>query len=233
MNNNVKKAIKEHALRDAPNEACGFIYINDKSILAFPCKNISAEPTEEFEIEQDDYFECLRNGQIVGVYHSSAGSAFSEADIFHANEWPLPLYLYSLNEDCFKSYIPKNYAVDYLGRPFIWGQYDCYSIVRDYYRREFNVYLKDYDCDETFENGRRLDIVENFENEGFVKFEDFSNIKSGDVLLFKCGNEYHVGIYVDGNKFLHQPLRSQSRIEAIDGYWAKNLIGVLKHETRL
>lgn len=233
MNLKVKSLIKEHALEETPKEACGFIYTTEKGIFISRCKNISIEPSEEFEIEQGDYFETCKLGTIVGIYHSGSGSAFSPSDIFHADEWPLPLYLYSLEKDSFHIYWPKEYRIDYLGRPFIWGQYDCYTIVKDYYRREYNIFLGEYDADDEFESSGKQDIVANFTKEGFLEGLDMSNINIGDVLLFKCGKEYHVGIYLDNNQFLHQPLHKQSRIELIDGFWAKSLQSVLTHKSRI
>lgn len=238
MNIKIQKEIKDLALKARPKEICGFIYTSDKDIFIYPCKNISEEPEEAFEIEHDEYFSCARQassigGEIVGIYHSGKDAAFSPSDIFHADEWPIPLYLYSFNEDVFKTYVPGKYVVDYIGRPFIWGQYDCYTLVKDFYRREYKLYLNDYDCDESFESIVRNDIVLNFSKEGFLQSSDMSNIKDGDVLLFLCGKNYHVGVYVGSNRFLHQPLKGQSRIEAIDGFWAKNLKFILKHKTRL
>lgn len=233
MNLRIKRLIKTHALAETPKESCGFIYTTEKDVNTFACKNISVEPEEAFEIEQDQYFDCCRHGQVIGIYHSGRDAAFSLSDIHNADNWPLPLYLYSTNEDSFKTYIPKNYRTDYIGRQFIWGVYDCYTLVKDYYRREKNIHLGDYDCDESYETGQKQDIMLNLGKEGFLQSSDISSANESDVLIFKCGNEWHIGVYLGNNSFLHQPLRGQSRIEAIDGFWAKNLKFVLKHKTLL
>lgn len=233
MHLRIKAEIKAHALRDAPNECCGFIYINKDTIKTFPCKNVSTEPQEEFEVDMDEYFEATRQGVIVGIYHSGRDLAFSESDIHHADEWPLPLHLYSLKENTFKTYTPKTYGGDYLGRTFIWGHHDCYTLVKDYYRREYNLYLNDYDCDETYESSGKRDIIQNIEKEGFEKLKDISNIKAGDVLVFYTFGEYHIAIYLGNNQFLHQLLKSQSRIDNLDELWAKRLKFALHHTSRL
>lgn len=234
MNKEIQKLIVAHAEEQFPKEACGFLFINQTGELKIrPCKNVSVEPNEEFEIEQDEYFDTLRNGKIVGVYHSGQDSAFSPSDIFHAEELSLPLYLYGTKEKRFLIFWPKSHRAEYLARPFIWGHYDCYTLIRDYYRTEYRIFLGEYDADASYERGRKQDIVVNFGREGFLQSSDLSNVKIGDVLLFECGLETHLGIYLGGNQFLHQPLNSQSRIELLDGYWAKNLKFVLKHKTRL
>ena len=33
----------------------------------------------------------------------------------------------------------------YLGRPWVWGVTDCWSLVRDWYKEEKNIELKDWD----------------------------------------------------------------------------------------
>jgi proteasome lid subunit RPN8/RPN11 len=236
MNLKIKSAIRNHALGMMPNEACGFIYTNNNTIHVLPCKNISPEPTEAFEIAEEDYIRCTHLGEVVGIYHShSEGTAFSEEDIERAEEWALPYFLYAIKEGEFRVYYPKEYTPSYLGRPFIWGHNDCYTIVREYYRRELNIALGDYDCDESFENSERQDILIGLEKEGFIMSTDFTNIEIGDVLLFQFSKVYpqHVGIYMGGNRFLHQPLKGQSRIEQIDGIWAQNLKAVLRHKSRL
>ena len=234
MNTTLKERIKKHAHEVAPEECCGIVYIQDKNLLIKKCQNVTKESkNEDFEIDDTDFIDCHNKGEIIGIYHSHPESAaFSEEDIFRAEEICLPFYLYAIKEDKFAIYYPSEYLPSYIGRPFIFGVNDCYTLVREYYRREFQTGLGDYDADFDYASKEVSNFEINWEKEGFCLKTNYTDIKKGDVLVFKINKSFpqHIGVYLGKNEFLHHPLNSQSRIELLDGLWAKSLVGYLRHQ---
>lgn len=102
-------------------------------------------------------------------------------------------------------FIPNRYFEDfsYEGRPFIHGMFDCYTLVRDYYKRNFNIFLptniqRDW---EWWNKGENLYL----ENAKDCSFEEAEDIKKHDVLLMKINSPVpnHAAIYIGDGKILH------------------------------
>lgn len=91
-----------------------------------------------------------------------------------------------------------------LGMEYVYGAYDCFSIVRRYFHQEFGITIKDYARDY---NGMFEDMSlyrKHLEESDFVEIPLWSEWKNGDlgVLRFKSSVENHCYIYHDG-KFYH------------------------------
>ncbi len=106
--------IKEHGLKDAPIEACGYLagIKRDNIILkSIKMKNVDNSP-EHFSFDVKEQFAVMKNLrneglEILGVYHTHPITAarMSEEDIRLANDINLIYLIYSLkgnNYKCFK-----------------------------------------------------------------------------------------------------------------------------------
>jgi cell wall-associated NlpC family hydrolase len=61
----------------------------------------------------------------------------------------------------------KAFELPYVGREFVFGVVDCYTLCRDWYNREFGLNLNDYDRrDKFWLRGENL-YLDNFAKEGF------------------------------------------------------------------
>ena len=50
--------------------------------------------------------------------------------------------------------------------------------------------------------------------------------RPGDLVLFKIGSEFHVGIMISGGEFVHASSSRGVAIDSVDaGYWHKRLVG--------
>ena len=130
-----ESAIVAHALRDAPLEACGAVVRhNAERVEAVPIKNVAPDPANFFRLEAAPYLELFQSGKIVAIYHSHAAgkNGFSEADRVGAEETKIPAYLYEVETDTITAYTPTGYRAPILGRTYLPGVNDCYSLVRDY-----------------------------------------------------------------------------------------------------
>ena len=75
-------------------------------------------------------------------------------------------------------------SLPYVGREFVHGVVDCYSLVRDWYAREWGIELRDYDRrDQWWDHGENL-YLENFQKEGFHKIP-VEELQRGDALLMQ------------------------------------------------
>lgn len=113
----------------------------------------------------------------------------------------------------------------YLGREFVHGTTDCYSLIRDFYKNEFNIELRDYArADFWWNNGQNL-YMENFKKEGFYQLDDLEEPQFGDIFLIAlgCSVASHGAIYIGENKILQHV---QDHLSSIDRY-----MGVFKNCT--
>lgn len=222
-------------------ECCGLI-LKDGTIQV--CDNKAADynldPSLNFAI---GYRTNPNWSQVAAVYHShtNGNGKFTPADVRSCKELGLPFVLYDVVHNRFSSIDPSGNA-DYLGRQFCYGVYDCYSLIRDYYRRELGIILDDFDRTELFTNGV-LDwntqgwtkIISNYAGQGFVEVDVYgNNLKVGDLLLMQIGNAEsanHLGIFTDAvnQVFMHQLLNHPSKQEVFGHPWDMYTIKYLRH----
>ena len=90
--------IEYHANKDAPKEACGLIYVNDKGHQYYmPCSNICDEPEKHFMLNPVDYYKATIKGTIVAVVHSHPnGETASELDRKACRQSKLPWVIYKI-----------------------------------------------------------------------------------------------------------------------------------------
>jgi len=213
-------------------EVCGFVVLQDKAKV-IQCQNISSTPETSFLIHPSEFIKAKSQGQIISLWHSHPSSAaFSEADLSYGDEINLPLHLYNIQSKEWSEYIPKTYRVPLTGRPFIWGHYDCFGLVRDYFRQEKGVYINDYDRDENFEQTKDVRIWDNFEKEGFLKLPGLGAIKNDDVIIFNTNAmPQHLGIFVGNTQIMHHPLNAISRLDRFNANWQKRAKVIVRHKS--
>ena len=237
MNTKIASAIELMA-RDKPNEEiCGFIYHTLDVVNFFPCENISSEKDREFEISSDDYISCTKKGKILAIYHSHIASSeyganLTPADKELADIMELPIRVFSLSESRWGEYIPTEYKISLVGEPFLWGEKDCFGLVRTFLRQEKGIYINDYLRDDSFQSTDNNQIIENIEKEGYVDTGYTCLLKKHDVLLFNSGrvNIQHMAIYMGNSRILHHPLHMLSNIEIMNQKWHDRLRHVLRHK---
>ena len=112
-------------------------------------------------------------------------------------------------------FIPNGYfeSAEYEGRPFLHGLFDCYTLVRDYYKRNFNIFLptniqRDW---EWWNKGQNLYL----ENAKDYSFEEVEDIKKHDVLIMAVNSPVpnHAAIYLGEGKILHHMAGKFSTIQ--------------------
>ena len=190
---------------------------------------------EFFILDPDDWAECEDTGEIIGVIHSHpVGAAIaSEADKASCEHIGFPYYIYSINQDHWLCIEPTGWkAPTLIGRKFIWGKYDCWSIVTDWFKETKDINIK------YWKRPKRIkDFINNPEFEfalpklNFVRQSNNKNIQVGDVLLFQSvtGNLDHVAVYIGDNMILNHNIKGLSCRELFDLKYQQALRGIYRY----
>lgn len=248
-----KGFIRRHSLQEAPREACGIIVTTPDGQAIQRCKNIAENPEEEFEMSVKEFGYHERSA-LLAYYHShpiGADLTFSEVDKWVAEALNKPSIIYFVQTDDFKIYVPKGMEIPYVGRPFVKLALDCISLVIDYYRREYNIHLKDFihkgrensnwdkDLKHVLEYANKTDLEEHYYDNGFKTvfdgpIKDLKKMKKGDIILMRQGRlpcSSHVGIYLGNNRVLQQLIGSLSEVSYLDPEEKLKTNCVLRHQS--
>tara|TARA_B100000287_G_C20632714_1_gene780472 strand:- start:858 stop:1571 length:714 start_codon:yes stop_codon:yes gene_type:complete len=236
---NLSESIQEkalaHAKEDFPRESVGLVHIIKGREYYYPCKNIAPEGEDHFVLDPEDYSAAEDKGEITAIIHSHpvTNHAPSPADLVACEKSGLPWHVINPQTELWGYCEPSGYELPYVGRPFFYGVIDCYSLIRDFYEREFNIALTDYDRkDRWWERGESM-YLDHFKDEGFneIPIED---IEYGCVILMhlEANVPNHGGIYINDNMVLHHVQDRLSSRDLYGGYYQKNTAKILKHESR-
>jgi len=186
-------------------------------------------------LDPDDWVECEDTGEVVGVIHSHpVGAAIaSDADKASCEHIGFPYYIYSINQDHWTKIEPSGWkAPSLIGRRFIWGKYDCWSIVTDWLKENKNIDIKYWPRPKTlndFANNPYFDKVLTESN--FVKQQTNENLREGDVLLFVGAKQKlsHVAVYIGDMMILNHNFKALSCRQQLNLNYQKALKGVYRY----
>lgn len=203
----IKQAIN-HAMKEWPNESCGFIVDNKYVAL----DNIHETPLHDFHISNENYFKYVGDIQCVIHSHNDIRHC-SSSDMKQQVSSELPWGIINLrmgNYDSHWFWGDQLPIQDYIGRPFHYGAYDCYSLIRDFYRKEYDILLpiapRDWDFWHKGENLFGHYLAPKFKSGEFFIVGSWKELQPGDVLLFKLDISKvwnHSGIYIGNNMIMH------------------------------
>lgn len=220
-----------HINNELPKEACGLLAVVKGRPKFFPCENKSETPLTDFVIDPYDYRKIAEEADVVAVIHSHPYEKPEPSIMDRAacNRLGKPWYIFGLDDEYVKIE-PEEEEFDLVGRPFVFGVYDCFTIIRDYYK-PLGINLFDYTYEwEFWEKGKNL-YIENFESEGFVKVTD-NSLQPHDAILMALNSKItnHAGIYVGKFRMLHHAPNRLSCRDNYTGMWKKITRVVVRHE---
>lgn len=239
MNAEIKAKVKEHALKENPSEACGYICVNFLGeVTVLPCENMARNKKGRFAIHPSKNKEAEKIGHIAAFYHShasefldTASDKFSPEDLDAAYEACIPALLYVHPHDTWHFNVPSTYQpTDLLGRPFVWGVWDCYTLVRDYYKIHKGVQMGNYLPPENATTQSDFGYETKIKNENFHEIP-LAEIQKDDVILLKIKSQFinHCLVYLGNNEFLHQPANKISSKGILDERYMKYIAKVMRH----
>ena len=231
----VAEQILAHAVETSPKECCGLVAIVKGRRKYFRCKNLADTPDEHFVLDPADYAAVEDKGEIVGIVHSHPFTNHnpSPADRVACEQSGLPWHIVNPTTGNWGYCEPEGFELPYVGREFSHGVVDCYSLVRDWYKRELGIQLGDYfRRDQWWDKGENL-YLENFEKEGFAEIP-IMEVKRGDLLLMQLASSVpnHAAIYLGDQVVLHHVQGRLSSKDVYGGYYLKNTACALRHESR-
>jgi cell wall-associated NlpC family hydrolase len=219
-------AFQAHALREYPKEACGVI-VEGKYL---PCTNAAKDPLRDFKISAKELASIkATHGTVEAILHTHPYHPNMQHE--EPKEWPSGHDLQSW----IKSKKPWGIAATdgqgltpilwlddkdpgpLVGREFVWGKNDCYSLIRDWFKQERKVTLPNFPRHWKFwERGEAL-YDDNFEAAGFVEISP-REVVPGDCCLMRIrgtGPAQHAAVITAPDQILHHLLHRLSGYDSL------------------
>lgn len=252
LDDEVVQALMQHAAEEYPNEACGLILrVNGLQVYA-ACRNDSADRSEQFRINPEDYCRACDAGELEAIFHShpDADSRPSMADRVDCEKHEVPWVIISYPDGGVTVFYPSGFIAPLLGRPFYHGILDCWGLCRDWYQREAKIEFPDFVREDAWwERTERSMYEELYQQAGFVKVP-LKKVQRGDMLILRVGRtrtDNHAGIYLgddptlvsepqapaiagSGPFMLHHLYGRASERVIFGGNWAERVAFVLRPE---
>lgn len=227
-----------------PNEACGYVVAKGKKQQFVPCKNSAADPVNTFEIAVEEYHRASDIGEIIAVWHSHVNGSNqpSDFDLVECENSEMPWFITGVSQCDDGSFLfsetnaiePTGFMLDYIGRPYSYGLIDCYSLVVDYYKREFGVTmprLASIRDTRFWEEVPPRPLMEQACEEIGLERVDGQPPEPGDLFLIQTMGSVanHVAVYIGDDMILHHCENRLSGRTIYGGYWHKHTIRHYRH----
>lgn len=214
INKHLRAAIREHAEREHPREACGLLIRSAERREYVPCGNIARTPSEHFIIDPADWAQAEDRGRVLAIIHShpDATATASMVDRVACELHGLPWGIVSWPGGDMEWIQPSGYTAPLLGRDFGHGMLDCWAACRDWYAREAGIQLPDFQRpDLWWEEPHSPSFYE--DNYAACGFERVEQPRRGDLLVLQipspgrpCHHPNHGAIYLgDDPSFSSEP----------------------------
>jgi len=210
----------KHAEECMPKESCGLLAVIKGKETYWPCKNIAESGFEYFIIDPDDWAECEDTGEIIGIVHSHPYDPPQPSDNDKAScEYlDLPSHIYSVRMKEWCSFQPCGWkAPSLIGRTWIWGKHDCWSLITDYFLEKKQINLKFWPRPKNLKEFANNPYFEKVLTEsGFKKVDN--DIQINDILLMEgiYDKLNHVALYIGDQTIFHHNIKQLSCREIYD-----------------
>ena len=197
-----------HAKDQDPKEAVGLLLNIRGRHKYYPCQNLAITNHQEFILNPEDYVKADSLGEITAVVHShpTTPPTPSQADRISCEHSKLPWHIVNPKTGEWGECIPEGYVPELLGRPWVWGVTDCWSLVVDWYAQEKGIELKDYSRNMTPQEFLENPLFEDYAwRTGFRELRNDEKLENGDVLLMSIMHPTlnHVALFFDGDVIHH------------------------------
>lgn len=214
-----------HAQAEYPHESCGLVVLSHGKECYVPCPNVAAEPGKRFEIAPGSRQEASRIGEVVRMVHShpDASANPSQGDLVGCEESHLPWTILGVPSGVVKHIEPTGYKAPLVGREYVWGVLDCWTLVRDWFKEARSIELPPFDSGEPEWWLKGQDLYrENFGKAGFHEIQE-KDLQHGDCILFayKSPVPNHAAVYLGNQTMLHHLTNRLSCREVFGGFYRK------------
>ena len=202
-----KDAALKHAKEQDPKESVGVLIVIKGKEQYYPCNNLSTYSQQCFILDPEDYVKADALGEITAIVHSHPVTppSPSQADKVSCEQSGLKWHIVNPKTETWGYCEPTGYKPPLIGRQWVWGVTDCWSLVRDYYKEQHNIQLLDYQRPTTPQDFLDNPLFEQYaERTGFRELNKDEKLQKGDVLLMSILHPTlnHVAIFL-GDDILH------------------------------
>lgn len=124
-------------------------------------------------------------------------------------------------------------AEKYAGRPYVYGESDCYTVVRDWFNNETNLRLDEYPRPtDWFQTNYDTWFQDGFAKEGFRVIDiPFNRLEPGDFLFFAITTQHinHCAVYVGADNILHHLFNRFSAVEPLSRLMRNSCMAITRH----
>lgn len=232
----LKQIMVSHAKERPKEEVCGLVVSFGKNKYRIVrARNLSDRPNNSFDLDPDAHLEVGKDEKVIGFYHShpSGDPTPSPADMVACEESGVTMHIVTVGGG-YSCTDPTGYSLPYKGRTYVPGVIDCFSLIRDWYNREWGLGMPNlYRQSDWWRKGQNL-YVDHFEEYGFVQLID-QPVEHGDAFLIQVVSEVpnHAAIWLHGGKILHHPENRLSGESPWTGFWSRHASHHLRHKSRL
>ena len=214
--------IEAHALEAFPGEAFGAIYGDRERPEYRPVAEVADNSRAGFRVDPDVPRRLEEtHGPLLAVVHIRSSTAVEKKDIDPLLLIPSAAEMRAQQAlavpfgvvTCDRSRCIDRFwfgdqcpALPLLDRPFRHGVTDCYSLIRDYYRRERNILLPEFPRDwNWWAKGLNL-YMAGFEQAGF-RYIDPADADDAHAVMFRIRSRMpnHAAVLLGDGTMLHHP----------------------------
>jgi proteasome lid subunit RPN8/RPN11 len=225
MNEAALQAFTAHVLSEYPKEACGVLVGEDY----IPCTNVADNPLRDFKIAPKELATIkAQHGKITAVLHSHPYHPRMAPT--HPPEWPSahdmhswikskkPWGIVATDGEGLSQilWLDEKNREPLVGREFVWGKNDCYSLIRDWFKQERKITLPNFPRTWKFwEQGQAL-YDDNFAQAGFVEIKAEEATIGDCILVALKGNvSTHAAVITGPDEILHHVYHRLSGFDSL------------------
>lgn len=233
----IEKAAQKQASEEYPAECVGAVVEGESGLEYVRLTNTSSSPQVSFTIDERPDSPMLA---LIHSHTMDASVAPSKVDMASQQAMAIPWGIIGNRDNSPKpiSWFGDQVPVEpLLGRQFLSGHRDCWGLVRDVYRTQFGITLRNIPRDENWykhepPHGEAENLLgpESISETGF-HLVPYTEMRAGDVLLGKIGRSgvvNHCGLLTGDHLILHHLEDRLSRRDPVSP-WRRYIQFVARH----